>query len=93
MNKNEKANQRARSAIVELLVSMERPKNDDERRTLTYDWENMSWPQLLKSMEYNIENSPYRDSVLFAATREHAEWCIREMENVRTSKQRELVNA
>lgn len=92
MDKTEKANQRARDAIVSLLVAMEQPKSDDDRRTLTLSWENVGWTQLLKSMDYNIEHSPYSNSVLIQHLKEHAQWCIREAAHVKAGKQRELTH-
>lgn len=95
MDKVELANRRAKDAIVELLVAMEQPKSDDERRCFTLGWENTNWSNLFKSLEYNLTNNPYRDSVLIQQLKEHAEWAIREAENVKTMarKQREAIHA
>lgn len=95
MDKFEKASRRARNAIVSLLVAMEQPKDDEERRTFTLGWEDTNWTNLLTSMKYNMEspNNPYRHSVLIQYLKEHAEWAIREVERVRSEdKQRELIN-
>lgn len=92
MDKTEKANQRARFAITALLIAMDPPKNDEERRELVLDWENKSLGQLIQAMNYNLEWSPYRNSVLTRHAREHAQWCIREIEQVKASKQREVVH-
>lgn len=97
MDKREKAQERAKCAMIALLIAMECPNRPDheKRRELAYQWEEKKYAELVKTMHYNLEHSPYRNSVLMEHLVAHALWCVEETENVkvRDRRQRELVHA
>lgn len=88
MDKIERANRRAKDAIIALLVAAEQPKSEHDALESVYQWESLTYTQLLEALDYNLKRNPYRNMVLES----HAHTCIREADRVK-ARQREAVNA
>lgn len=83
MDKQEKANRRAKDAIITLLVASEQPKNDEEAVELMDGWECLTYDKLLEALDYNLKKNPYRNALL----ENHVNRCIREADRVKTQRQ------
>lgn len=83
MDKQERANRRAKDAIIALLVASEQPKNEDEAVASMNEWEALTYDKLLEALDYNLKHNAYRNAVL----ENHVNRCIREADRVKTQKQ------
>lgn len=88
MDRKEKANRRAKDAVIALLVASEQPPNEAEALTSMLEWEDLTYTQVLEALDYNLKHNAYRNEQL----ENHANLCIREAEKVKARKQREAVS-
>lgn len=85
MDNRERANWRAKSAIIEWLVAAEQPKTKEDRVASILAWEQLPITELLEAKEYNFKCNAYRNGVLEA----HIDVCIDLLsESKPTKKQR-----
>lgn len=83
MDKQEKANRRAKDAIIAFLVAAEQPKNEQEAIDSMNQWDALTYTQVLEALDYNLAHNAYRNALL----ENYANYCIREADRVKTQKQ------
>lgn len=88
MNKSEKANRRAKEAIIQWLVTSEQPKSNAEALALISEFESTPYPTLLEVKAYTLAKRPHTN----ASQRWFMDLCIEAAKN-KTSKQEQEVNA
>lgn len=89
MDKNERASRRARNAMVQLLVTLEQPTTDEEALSSIHAWESKSYPDLVKTVNYNIQRNHY----INAGQLWYLNLCMQEVERVRQEQTKVLETA